>query len=85
MPPLNGQATNNPPRTADVKGWANVFADRLSRRATRSYFKAIVDKTWDLTVWLQHHSNAASVDADIVIEVTGQVIGTPKMLTSTSQ
>jgi hypothetical protein len=37
-----------------------------------------------LTVWLQRASNAASVDADIVIEVTGQVIGTPKMLTSIS-
>jgi hypothetical protein len=21
---------NNPPRTADFKGWANIFADRLS-------------------------------------------------------
>jgi hypothetical protein len=25
---------NNPPRTADFKGWANIFADRLSQRAT---------------------------------------------------
>jgi hypothetical protein len=36
---------NNPPRTADFKGWANIFADRLSQRPRRSYFKAIVDKT----------------------------------------
>jgi hypothetical protein len=30
----------------------------------------------DLTVWLQHNSNATPVDADIVIEATGQVVGT---------
>jgi hypothetical protein len=68
---------NNPPKAADFKGWANVFADRLSEVGRlRSYLKAIVDKTWDLTVWLQHNSNATPVDADIVIEATGQVIGT---------
>ena len=36
---------NNLPRAADFKGWANIFADRLSRGPPRSYFKAIVDKT----------------------------------------
>ena len=70
-------AVNNPPKAADFKGWANVFADRLSEAGRlRSYLKAIVDKTWDLTVWLQHDGNATPVDADIVIEATGQVIGT---------
>jgi hypothetical protein len=34
----------------------------------------------DLTVWLQHNSNATPVDADIVIEATGQVVGTFAML-----
>jgi hypothetical protein len=48
-----------------LKGWGNIFADRLSQAGRlRSYLKAIVDKTWDLTVWLQHNSNATSIDAD---------------------
>jgi hypothetical protein len=75
---------NNPPRTADFKGWANIFADRLSQRATSVVLQSNCRQDLRLTVWLQRHSNAASVDADMVIEVTGQVIGTPKMLTSTS-
>ena len=42
---------SNPPKAADFKGWANIFADRLSQAGRlRSYLKAIVDKTWDLTV-----------------------------------
>jgi hypothetical protein len=67
----------NPPKAADFKGWANILAERLTEAGRlRSYLKAIADKTWDLTVWLQHNSNATPVDADIVIEATGQVIGT---------
>lgn len=62
------------PKAADFKGWANIFADRLSDGRMRGYLKAIVDKTWDLTVWLQHNSNATPLDADIVIEATGQVL-----------
>lgn len=62
------------PKAADFKGWANIFADRLSEGRMRAYLKALVDKTWDLTVWLQHNSNATPVDADIVIEATGQVL-----------
>jgi hypothetical protein len=55
----------------------NILAERLTETGRlRSYLKAMADKTWDLTVWLQHNSNATPVDADIVIEATGQVIGT---------
>jgi hypothetical protein len=68
---------NNPPKAADFKGWTNIFADPLSQAGRlRSYLKAIVDKTRDLTGWLQRNSNATPVDADIVIEATGQLIGT---------
>ena len=67
----------DPPKAADFKGWANILAERLTEAGRlRSHLKAIADKTWDLTVWLQHNSNATPVDADIVIEATGQVIGT---------
>lgn len=62
------------PKAADFKGWASIFADRLSDGRMRAYLKALVDKTWDLTVWLQHNSNATPLDADIVIEATGQVL-----------
>jgi hypothetical protein len=67
----------NPPKAADFKGWANILAERLTEAGRlRSYLKAIADKTWDLTVWLQHNSHSTPDDADIVIEATGQVIGT---------
>jgi hypothetical protein len=65
-----------PPKAADFKGWGSIFAERLSEGRLRIYLKALVDKTWDLTVWLQHNSNAIPLDADIVLEATGQLIGT---------
>jgi len=65
------------PKAADFKGWANIFAERLCESGRlRTYLKTIVDKTWDITVWLQHNSNATPVDADIVLEATGHLIGT---------
>jgi hypothetical protein len=67
----------DPPKAADFKGWANIFAERLTDgRRLRAYLKAIVDKTWDLTVWLQHYSNATPVDADLVLDATSHVLGT---------
>jgi len=69
-----GEVTQ-PPKAADFKGWGNIFAERLSEGRMRNYLKALVDKTWDLTVWLQHNSNATPLDADIVLEATGQLIG----------
>jgi hypothetical protein len=40
----------------------------------RSYVKVLV-KTWDLTVWLQHFSNATEYDADIVLDATAHLLG----------
>lgn len=68
------------PKAADFKGWGNIFADRLADGRMRNYLKALVDKTWDLTVWLQHNSNATPIDADIVIEATGNLLGTMSKL-----
>lgn len=64
----------DPPRAADFKGWANIFADCLTDGRLRRYLKAMVDKTWDLTVWLQHDSNATAIDADLVLEATSHLI-----------
>lgn len=65
---------SDPPKAADFKGWANIFADCLTDGRLRRYLKAIVDKTWDLTVWLQHDSNATAIDADLVLEATSHLI-----------
>lgn len=49
----------DPPKAADFKGWAGIIAEALTEAGRlRSYLKAIAEKTWDLTVWLQHNSNA---------------------------
>ena len=63
-----------PPKAADFKGWGNIFAERLAEGRLRSYLKSLVDKTWDLTVWLQHYGNATPTDADIVLEATSHLI-----------
>jgi hypothetical protein len=65
-----------PPKAADFKGWANIFAERLAEGRMRSYLKSLVDKTWDLTVWLQHNGNATPIDADLVLDATSHLIST---------
>ena len=69
-------AVADPPKAADFKGWGNIFAESLSDSRLRSYLKALVDRTWDLTVWLQHYANATPIDADIVLEATSHLIAT---------
>jgi len=65
-----------PPKAADFKGWGLVFAEKLAEGRMRSYLKTLVEKTWDLTVWLQHNSNATPIDADLVLEATSYLIST---------
>jgi hypothetical protein len=68
------------PKAADFKGWAAIYAERLAQGRQRSYVKALVDKTWDLTVGLQHDSNATPEDADFVLDATGHLIATVSRL-----
>lgn len=63
------------PKVADFKGWGAIYAERLAAGRQRSYVKALVDKTWDLAVGLQHDSNATPADADFVLDATGHLIG----------
>lgn len=72
--PWVGDPGEESPKAADFKGWGNVFAERLAEGRLRNYLKSLVDKTWDLTVWLQHYSNATPIDADIVLDSTSHLI-----------
>jgi hypothetical protein len=65
-----------PPRTADFKGWAAIFAERLAHGRVRSYVKALVERVWDITVWLQHNNDATPDDAELVLEATGHLLTT---------
>jgi hypothetical protein len=64
----------DPPKVSDFKGWGNIFAERLADGRVRSYIKALVDKTWDLNVWLQHNTNATPDDAELVLDATGHFL-----------
>lgn len=66
----------SPPKAADFKGWGALYAERLSDGRMRNYVKALVEKTWDLTVALQHDSNATPFDADLALDATSHLIQT---------
>jgi hypothetical protein len=68
---------SEPPKDSDFKGWANIIAEKLTEAGRlRSYLKSSADKTWDLTVWLQHYSSATPIDAEIVLDATSNLLGT---------
>lgn len=68
-----GQVENTP-KVSDFKTWGNIFAERLAEGRVRTYMKALVDRTWDLCVWLQHNTNATPDDADLVLNATGHLL-----------
>ncbi|WP_052688831.1 hypothetical protein [Williamsia herbipolensis] len=54
------------PQLANVKGWLEVFAGKLStKRRQRAYLRGVWDRAWDLVVHLQHDSSAREPDAAI--------------------
>jgi hypothetical protein len=61
------------PKGSDFKGWGNLLAERLADGRMRAYMKALVDKTWDLAVWLQHYPDATPSDADLVLFATAHI------------
>lgn len=67
---------NDRPKAGDFKGWGTIYAERLSDGRMRNYVKALVEKTWDLTVALQHDSNATPFDADLTLDATSHLIQT---------
>lgn len=66
----------DPPKVSDFKGWGAIFAERLAEGRVRSYVKALVERTWDLSVWLQHNSDATPDDAELVLNATGHLLST---------
>ncbi len=69
-----------PPKKSDFKGWGDIFAEKLADGRVRAYVKALVEKTWDLAVWLQHYADATPADAEIVLDATSHLLGTLGML-----
>jgi hypothetical protein len=63
-----------PPRAADFKGWATVFAQSLSSGRMRRYLSDVADKTWDVAVSLQHDANATVWDAELLIAATAHLL-----------
>jgi hypothetical protein len=63
-------ALDPPPQIGNFKAWVDIFAEALATGKHRSYLKAIADKTWDLTVWLQHYADATEWDAEVVLSAT---------------
>lgn len=66
----------DPPKVSDFKGWGDIFAERLAEDRVRRYVKALVERTWDLSVWLQHNSSATPDDAELVLDATGHLLST---------
>jgi len=65
---------DDPPKVSDFKGCGAIFAERLAQDRVRAYLKALVERTWDLAVWLQHNTNATPDDAELVLNATGHLL-----------
>ena len=62
------------PKAADFKGWVSLHAVALSTGRVRSYLRDLAERAWDLTVWLQHFSDATELDAEMVLEATAHFL-----------
>jgi hypothetical protein len=62
------------PKVADFKGWMNVYANALASGRLRQYLRDMAERTWDLTVWLQHYADATDLDAEMVLDATSHCL-----------
>lgn len=67
-------STATPPKAADFKGWAALYAQSLATGRMRRYLSDVADKTWDIAVSLQHDTNATVWDAELLIAATAHVL-----------
>ncbi len=63
------------PKLNDFKQWSDLYAKSLASGRMRRYLKEIAHKTWDISVELQHDSNATGWDAELVLDATNNVFG----------
>ncbi|HEX5116037.1 MAG TPA: hypothetical protein VFW65_12635 [Pseudonocardiaceae bacterium] len=68
------------PQGSNVKEWMRIYADSLTVDRPRAYIRALAEKTWDLTNWLQHYSGATELDAQLVLDATGHLLNTFTLL-----
>lgn len=69
------------PQVANAKAWFGIFANSLTANSKpRAYLKALAEKAWDLTVWLQHYVDASELDAEVVLGATQQLLRTFTLL-----
>ncbi len=66
------------PKRSDFKGWAELIANDVaaggSAEYVRGYMKSLADRTWQLTNWLTHTSNATRTDAELAVAATEHVL-----------
>ena len=62
------------PKAADFKNWASLHSIALSSGRVRSFLGDTAGRVWDLTVWLQHFSDATELDAEMVLEATAHFL-----------
>lgn len=66
---------SDPPQLDNLKKWMSIFADRLLPSGRqRSYLKDVTDKTWDLTVSLQHNTDATPWDAEMALSAVEHLL-----------
>ncbi|MBF6278544.1 MULTISPECIES: hypothetical protein [Nocardia] len=68
------------PQAANVKEWMRIYSDSLTTDRPRAYIRALAEKTWDLTNWLQHYSGATEWDAQMVLDATAHLLNTFTLL-----
>lgn len=66
--------TDERPKANDFKQWSDLCAKSLATGRMRRYLKESAHKTWDITVELQHDSNATGWDAELVLDATENVL-----------
>src|ERR1035437_800776 len=64
------------PKLADFKSWSRLLLKSVDQTRLQSYMTSLAETTWDLSVWLQHYTDAAPRDAEIVLAATGHFIST---------
>ena len=74
-----GHDLETKPKRASFKEWATLAGEHFATGRLRAYLKSISDHSWDLSVSLQHYSEATSWDAEIVLDATAHLISSFSM------